>query len=61
MNLTEDQKEKFKRKIEGERKVRILLELFGLGLFLKILVGVVTYLSLVKYKKRRSSWRKEEE
>ena len=60
MNLTEDQKEKFKRKIERERKVRILLELFGQGLFLKILVGVVTYLSLVKYKKRRSSWRKEE-
>ena len=48
MNLTEDQKEKFKRKIEGERKVRILLELFGQGLFLKILVGMVTYLSLVK-------------
>ena len=60
MNLTEDQKEKFKRKIEGERKVRILVELFGQGFFLKILVGVVTYLSLVKYKKRRSSWRKEE-
>ena len=33
MNLTEDQKKKFKRKIEGERKVRILLELFGQGLF----------------------------